>query len=51
MNRYVFDQNIAYYQKLILASELDPSRDEVRHKTLLRLLDEEKAKIKKPLDS
>jgi len=49
MTRYVLNENIAHYQKLIAASELDPWRDEVRHKTLLRLLDEEKAKIEKPL--
>jgi hypothetical protein len=51
MNRYALNENVAHYQKLISASELDPSRDEVRHKTLLRLLDEEKAKLEKPLDS
>lgn len=49
--RYVHNENIAHYQKLIAASELDPSRDEVRHKMLLRLLAEEKAKDKKTLDS
>jgi hypothetical protein len=51
MQRYVHNENIAHYQKLIAASELDPSRDEVRHKMLLRLLAEENAKDKKPLDS
>ncbi len=51
MHRFVRSENIAHYQKLIAASELDPSRDEDRHKMLLRLLAEEKAKDEKPLDS
>jgi hypothetical protein len=46
MQRYVICENIVHYQKLIAASELDSSRDEVRHKMLLRLLAEEKAKDK-----
>jgi hypothetical protein len=51
MQRYVHNENVARYQKLIAASELDPSRDEDRHKMLLALLAEEKAKDKqKPLD-
>ena len=51
MQRYVHNANIARYQKLIAESKLDPSRDEVRHKMLLRLFAEEKAEDKKPLDS
>ena len=52
MHRFVHDQNIALYKKLITESELDPSRDEDRHKMLLTLLAEETAKnVKKPLDS
>jgi len=50
MQHFVHNENIALYQKLIAASELDPSRDEARHKMLLRLFAEEKAKDKKPLD-
>jgi hypothetical protein len=50
MERFVHDANIAHYRKLIFESELDPSRDENRHKMLLRLFAEEKAKDFKPLD-
>lgn len=52
MQCFVHDENIALYKKLITESELDPSRDEDRHKMLLTLLAEETAKdVKKPLDS
>ena len=52
MQRFVHDENITLYKKLITESELDPSRDEDRHKMLLTLLAEETAKdVKKPLDS
>ena len=52
MHRFVHNQSIALYKKLITESELDPSRDEDRHKMLLTLLAEETAKdVKKPLDS
>ena len=51
MERYLHNENIVLYRKLIAASELDRSRDEDRHKMLLTLLAEEKAKDKqKPLD-
>jgi hypothetical protein len=51
MQRFVHNENIALYKKLITESELDPSRDEDRHKMLLTLLAEETAKdVKKPLD-
>lgn len=49
MQRFVHNENIALYKKLIVESEHDPSRDEDRHKILLILLAEEKAKDKKPL--
>ena len=49
MERYVHNENIARYQKLIAVSELDPTRDEDRHKMLLTLLAEEKAKDKQKL--
>jgi hypothetical protein len=48
MPGYVHDENIAHFKKLIAASELDPSRDEGRHKMLLKLLAEEEAKDKRP---
>lgn len=46
MDRYVHNENIARYRKLIAISEGDPSRDEARHQTLVRLLAEELAKNK-----
>jgi hypothetical protein len=50
MPRFVHNENIANYKKLIAESELDLSRGEVRHKMLLQLLADEKAKdAKKPL--
>ena len=50
MLRFVHNENLAIFQKLIAASERDLSRNEDRHKMLLRLLAEEEAKDK-PLDS
>ncbi|WP_448042548.1 hypothetical protein [Bradyrhizobium liaoningense] len=44
MQDYVNHENIRRYEKLIAISEGDPSRDEGRHQTLLRLLAEERAK-------
>ena len=44
MERFVHNENIARYHKLIAISEGDPARDEIRHKMLLRLLAGEKAK-------
>jgi hypothetical protein len=49
MQRFVHNENIALYKRLIAKGELDSSRDEDRHKMLLRLLAEEKSKDKKPL--
>jgi hypothetical protein len=57
MNNFVRDSNIQHYRKMIAESELDPSRDERRHRMLLTLLAEEMAKglkekdLKGPLDS
>ena len=45
---YVHNENIALYRKLIAESERDPSHDEERHKMLLTLLAEEKAKVIEP---
>jgi hypothetical protein len=50
MLRFVHNENLAIFQKLIAASERDPSRDEDRHKMLLRLLAVEEARDK-PLES
>ncbi len=44
MQSFVHNANIALYHRLISESELDPSRDEDRHKMLLTLLAEEIAK-------
>ena len=50
MLRLRHNEKLAIFQKLIIASGRDPSRDEDRHKMLLRLLADEEAKDK-PLDS
>jgi hypothetical protein len=50
MQNYINHENIRRYQKLIAVSEGDPSRDEARHQTLLRLLAEERAKDAGPDD-
>ena len=41
MQPFVHDANIALYRRLIAESEQNPSRDENRHQTLLKLLAEE----------
>jgi hypothetical protein len=46
--RFRHNENLAIFQKLIIASERDPSRDEDRHKMLLQLLADEEAKDKPP---
>jgi len=48
MERYIHDANIARYRHLIAESDYDPKRDEGRHKMLLTLLAEEKAKPTEP---
>jgi hypothetical protein len=48
MQRYVHDENIVRYRKLIAISDGDPSRDETRHRMLLQLLAEELSKINEP---
>jgi len=50
MERFVHNENMALYKKLIAESERNPKRDEDRHKMLLTLLAEERAKDKKPFD-
>jgi hypothetical protein len=49
MLRFLHNEHIAIFQKLIIASERDPTRDEDRHKLLLQLLADEEARDK-PLD-
>jgi hypothetical protein len=44
IRRFIHNENIARYRKLIAISEGDPARDEVRHQMLLQLLAEEEAK-------
>jgi hypothetical protein len=51
MDRFVHDENIALYRKLIALGEGDLARDEARHQMLLRLLAEEEAKDKEPQQS
>ena len=34
MERYVHEQNLAYYRRLVAESERDPSRNEVQHNWL-----------------
>jgi hypothetical protein len=48
MQYFINHENIRRYRKLIAVSEGDPSRDEARHQTLLRLLAEEIAKDERP---
>jgi|GEM_PF-3206489 hypothetical protein len=47
MHDYIHNANIDLYRRLIAESECDPKRDDDRHKTLLKLLDEETAKDNK----
>jgi hypothetical protein len=44
MERFVQNENIVRYRKLISITEGDPNRDEVRYQMLLRLLADEQAK-------
>jgi hypothetical protein len=48
MERYVHNQNVALYRKLIAESDCRPARDKDRHAMLLRLLAEETAKAMEP---
>ena len=50
MEHSVHVATVSHYRKLIAVSEADPSRDESRHQTLLRLLAEERAKDPGPED-
>ena len=44
LQRYVHNENIVHYQRLIAESERDPSHDDARHNMLLQLLADELAK-------
>jgi hypothetical protein len=48
MERYIHNANIEHYRHLIAESVRDQKRDEDRHKILLCLLAEEKAKLTEP---
>jgi hypothetical protein len=48
--RFVHNENMTHYKKLITESECNPKRDEDRHKMLLTLLAKEIVKDKKPFD-
>jgi hypothetical protein len=51
MERYIHNETLAQYRRLIAASKLDPARNEVQHRWLLKLLAAEEAIDGKPLDS
>jgi hypothetical protein len=44
MERFIHNENLAQYRRLLAASERDPARDLVQHKWLLKLLAEEEAR-------
>jgi hypothetical protein len=44
MDRYIHEQNLANYRRLIAESNLAVTKDEVQHKWLLKLLADEIAK-------
>jgi hypothetical protein len=50
MDRYIHDQNLAHYRRLVAESERDPSRNQVQHNWLLKLLADEEAEDAKPKD-
>jgi hypothetical protein len=44
MDRFIHEQNLANYRRLIAESNLAVTKDEVQHKWLLKLLADEEAK-------
>jgi hypothetical protein len=44
MERYIHQQSLAHYRRLIAESTLNPDRNEIQHKWLLKLLADEIAK-------
>jgi hypothetical protein len=51
MQRFIREQNIALYKRLIAEDERNPSHDQERHNMLLTLLAEEMAREHEPWDS
>lgn len=49
MQNFIHAQNIQRYRKLIAIAKSDPTRDEARYQTLLRLLADEVAKDAQPV--
>jgi hypothetical protein len=49
MERYIHEQNLLSFRKLIAASAIDPARNEIQHAWLLKLLAKEIAHEIKPL--
>jgi len=49
MERFIHEQNLANYRRLVAESERNPARDEVQHNWLLKLLADEEAEHIKPL--
>jgi hypothetical protein len=43
MERYLHQENLAYYRRLLADAKLATSKDEIRHSMLMRLLAEEEA--------
>jgi len=44
MERYIHEQNLAHYRRLLAESATNPDRNEIQHKWLLKLLADEIAK-------
>ena len=43
MERFIHEKNLANYRRLISESDLDPARNEIQHKWLLKILADEVA--------
>ena len=48
MQRFVHNENIEHYRKLIAEAKRDPARDEARYQVLLRLFAVEEANDAEP---
>ena len=49
MERFIHEQNLLKFRKLIAESAIDPARNEIQHAWLLKLLAKETANVVKPL--
>jgi hypothetical protein len=49
MERFIHEQNLLNFRKLIAASAIDPARNEIQHAWLLKLLAREIGNGVKPL--